>query len=105
MVALRLIVASFIVGVILAAFGFNPASLFSEVVRAARRLFELGFTDVHQLGRMLPHRRDGGCAGVARAAPAPGRAGRRRAVLFMPSRGSPGRFGRVRMGLDALLRR
>ena len=53
MVALRLIVASFIVGVILAAFGFNPATLFSEAARAARRLFELGFTDVHQLGRML----------------------------------------------------
>jgi hypothetical protein len=53
MVVLRLIVASFVVGVILAAFGFNPASLFSEVVRAARRLFELGFTDVRQLGRIF----------------------------------------------------
>jgi hypothetical protein len=53
MVALRLIVASFIVGVILAAFGFNPASFFSEVARASRRLFDLGFTDVRQLGRIL----------------------------------------------------
>jgi hypothetical protein len=53
MVALRLIVASFIVGVILAAFGFHAASLVGEVVRAARRLFELGFTDVRQLGRIL----------------------------------------------------
>jgi hypothetical protein len=53
MVALRLIVASFIVGVILAAFGFNPVSLVGEVMRAARRLFEFGFTDVRQLGRIL----------------------------------------------------
>lgn len=53
MVALWLIVASFIVGVILAAFGFNPASLLGEGVRAARRLFELRFTDVRQLGRIL----------------------------------------------------
>ena len=53
MVALRLIVASFIVGVILEAFGFNPVSLFGEAVRAARRVFELGFTDVRQLGRIL----------------------------------------------------
>ena len=53
MVALRLIVASFVVGVILAAFGFHPASLFGEAARAARRLFELGFTDVHQLWRIF----------------------------------------------------
>jgi hypothetical protein len=53
MAALWLIVASFIVGVILEAFGFHPASLFSEVVRAARRLSALGFTDVHQLGRIF----------------------------------------------------
>jgi hypothetical protein len=52
-VGLRLIVASFIVGVILEAFGFNPVLLFSEVARAARRLFELGFTDIRQLGRIL----------------------------------------------------
>ena len=53
MVALRLTVASFIVGVILAAFGFNLASFFSEVVRASKRLSDLGFTDVRQLGRIL----------------------------------------------------
>jgi hypothetical protein len=53
MVALRLIVISFIVGAILEAFGLSPFSLFSNAVRAARRLFELGFTDVRQLGRIL----------------------------------------------------
>ena len=50
--ALRLIVISFIVGVILETFGLNPVSLFSEVVPAAKHLVELGFTDVHQLGRI-----------------------------------------------------
>ena len=53
MVALRLIVASFIVGVILEALGFHPASLFSEAAHAARRLFDLRFTDVRLLGRIL----------------------------------------------------
>jgi hypothetical protein len=52
-VALRLIVVSFIVGVILETFGFSPVSLFTGVARAARRFFELGFTDVRQLGRIL----------------------------------------------------
>ncbi len=52
-VALKLIVVSFVVGVILETFGFDPASLFREAARAARRLFELGFTDVRQLGRIL----------------------------------------------------
>jgi uncharacterized membrane protein len=53
MVALWLIVASFIVGVVLAAFGFSSASLLSEAARAARRLFEIRLTDVRQLGRIL----------------------------------------------------
>jgi hypothetical protein len=52
-VALRLIGISFIVGVILETFGLNPVSLFSEVVRAAKRLIEFGFTDVRQLGHIL----------------------------------------------------
>ncbi len=52
-VALKLIVVSFVVGVILETFGFDPASLFREAARAARRLFELGFTDVRQLGRIF----------------------------------------------------
>lgn len=52
-VALKLIVVSFIVGVILETFGFDPGSLFSAALRAARRLFGLGFTDVRQLGRIL----------------------------------------------------
>ena len=53
MVALRLIVVSFIVGVILETFGFDPVSLFDEAVRAVRRLIEFGLTDVRQIGRVL----------------------------------------------------
>jgi Family of unknown function (DUF6460) len=34
-------------------FGFDPSSLFSAALRASRRHFELGFTDVRQLGRIL----------------------------------------------------
>ena len=36
MVALRLIVVSFVVGIVLETFGFDPATLFTEVVRGAR---------------------------------------------------------------------
>jgi hypothetical protein len=53
MVAVRLIVVSFVVGVVLETFGFNPVSLFDEAVRAVRRLVEFGLTDVRQIGRIL----------------------------------------------------
>jgi hypothetical protein len=53
MVALRLIVVSFVVGIVLETFGFDPASLFDDAARAVRRIVELGFTDVHEVGRIL----------------------------------------------------
>jgi Family of unknown function (DUF6460) len=53
MVALRLIVVSFVVGVVLETFGLDPVSLFYEAVRAVRRLVEFGLTDVRQIGRIL----------------------------------------------------
>jgi len=53
MVAVRLIVVSFVVGIVLETFGFDPASLFGEAVRGVRRIVELGFTDVHEVGRIL----------------------------------------------------
>jgi hypothetical protein len=53
MVALRLIVVSFVVGVVLETFGFDPANLFAEAIRAARQIVELGFSDVSQIGRIL----------------------------------------------------
>jgi hypothetical protein len=52
-VALRLVVVSFVVGLVLETFGFDPVSLLSEAMRATRRLFEFGFTDVRQIGRIL----------------------------------------------------
>jgi hypothetical protein len=53
MVALRLIVVSFVVGIVLETFGFDPATLLSEAVRAAREVVELGFSDIRQVGRIL----------------------------------------------------
>jgi Family of unknown function (DUF6460) len=53
MVAVRLIVVSFVVGIVLETFGFDPASLFGDAARAVRRIVELGFTDVHEVGRIL----------------------------------------------------
>jgi len=52
-VAVRLIVVSFVVGIVLETFGFDPTSLFGDAVRAMRRMVELGFTDIRQVGRIL----------------------------------------------------
>ena len=53
MVAVRLIVVSFVVGLVLETFGFDPATLFSEAMRGVRRIVELGFSDIHEIGRIL----------------------------------------------------
>ena len=69
-VAVRLIVVSFVVGIVLETFGFDPTLLLGDAVRAMRRIVELGFTDIR---RDRPHpldRRDGGGAGLAGAAAA-----------------------------------
>ena len=52
-VLLRLIVVSFVVGLLLETFGFDPVSLFEEAVRAVRHIVEYGLTDVRQIGRIL----------------------------------------------------
>jgi Family of unknown function (DUF6460) len=52
-VAVRLVVVSFVVGIVLETFGFDPTSLFGDAVRAIRRMVELGFTDIRQIGRIL----------------------------------------------------
>jgi hypothetical protein len=52
-VLLRLILVSFVVGLLLEWFGLNPASLLGEAIEAARRLVEYGLTDVRQIGRVL----------------------------------------------------
>jgi hypothetical protein len=53
MVAVRLIVVSFVVGIVLVTFGFDPAMLFAEAIRSARQVVELGFSDIRQVGRIL----------------------------------------------------
>jgi hypothetical protein len=53
MVAVRLIVVSFVVGMVLVTFGFDPATLLSEAIRSARQVVELGFSDIRQVGRIL----------------------------------------------------
>jgi hypothetical protein len=53
MVAVRLIVVSFVVGIVLETFGFEPATLFAEAIRTARQIVELGFSDISQVGRIL----------------------------------------------------
>jgi Domain of unknown function (DUF6460) len=53
MVVLRLVVVSFVVGIFLETFGFDPVTLFDDAVRAVRRLVEFGLTDVRQVGGVL----------------------------------------------------
>jgi hypothetical protein len=53
MVGVRLIVVSFVVGIVLETFGFDPATLLAEAVRTVRQIIELGFSDLHEVGRIL----------------------------------------------------
>ena len=53
MVAVRLIVVSFVVGMVLETFGFEPATLLADVMRGVRRIVEIGFSDIRQVGRIL----------------------------------------------------
>jgi len=53
MVALRLVVVSFVVGIVFETFGFDPATLLAEAVRTVRQIVELGFSDIHEVGRIL----------------------------------------------------
>ena len=52
-VLVRLVVVSFVVGVLLDAVGFDPSTLFSQAVHAVRHIVEYGFADLRQFGRML----------------------------------------------------
>jgi hypothetical protein len=53
MVAVRLIVVSFVVGIVLETFGLDPMTLFAEVARGAREIVQIGFSDIHEVGRIL----------------------------------------------------
>ena len=52
-VALRLVVVSFVVGLFLVMFGFEPADIVASVARLAHRLVEFSLGDVRQFGRIL----------------------------------------------------
>jgi Family of unknown function (DUF6460) len=52
-VAVRLIVVSFIVGVLLVMFGVEPGDLIESVARLVRRAIDDGFADVRQFGRTI----------------------------------------------------
>jgi Domain of unknown function (DUF6460) len=53
MVAVRLIVVSLVVGVVLETFGLDPPTLVRDAISSGRSIFELGFADVHRVGRIL----------------------------------------------------
>lgn len=53
MVAVRLIVVSFVVGIVLEIFGLDPATLFADALRSARQIVEFGLSDIRQVGRVL----------------------------------------------------
>ena len=54
MVAVRLIVVSFVVGVVLETFGLDPATLFADALGAVRQIVELGLRSL----RAVRERRD-----------------------------------------------
>ena len=52
-VLLRLLVVSFVVGLILAMFGFDPETVYESFERGVRRLIGFGLTDFRHFGRIL----------------------------------------------------
>ena len=52
-VLVRLLIISFVVGLLLETFGFDPSSLFHQAVRGVRRLIDYGFSDVRHVAEIL----------------------------------------------------
>ncbi|HLH48703.1 MAG TPA: DUF6460 domain-containing protein [Roseiarcus sp.] len=52
-VAIRLIVVSFVVGVLLVMFGVEPGDIVASIERLIRRIAEYGLADFRQFGRTL----------------------------------------------------
>jgi hypothetical protein len=52
-VAVRLLVVSFVVGLLLAMFGFDPESIYERFVELVRHIVEFGLTDLRHFGRIL----------------------------------------------------
>ena len=52
-VVLRLIVVSFVVGLLLAMFGFDPENIYTVVLQTLRRTFDFGLVDIRRFGTIL----------------------------------------------------
>ena len=52
-VAVRLLVVSFVVGLLLAMFGFEPETLYDRFVALIHHFIDFGLTDLRQFGRIL----------------------------------------------------
>ena len=50
---MRLLVVSFVVGLLLAMFGFDPETIYERFVQAVRHIIEFGLTDLRHFGRIL----------------------------------------------------
>jgi hypothetical protein len=51
--ALRLLVLSFIVGIVLMSIGFEPETMYEAFYHGAWRLIEFGLGDIRHIGRIL----------------------------------------------------
>jgi hypothetical protein len=52
-VAVRLLVVSFVVGLLLAMFGFDPESIYERFTSLLQHIVEFGLTDLRHFGRIL----------------------------------------------------
>ena len=52
-VAVRLLIVSFVVGLLLAMFGFDPETIYARFVQLVRHILEFGLTDLRHVGRIL----------------------------------------------------
>lgn len=52
-VLLRLLVVSFVVGILLAGLGFEPETIYESLLHIVRRLIDFGLGDIRQIGRIL----------------------------------------------------
>ncbi len=52
-VLLRLVVVSFVVGLILVMFGFDPQNLYEALLETWRRVLDLGLVDIRRYGRIF----------------------------------------------------
>ena len=52
-VLLRLVVVSFVVGLILVMFGFDPQNLYETLLETWRRVLDLGLVDIRRYGRIF----------------------------------------------------